>query len=387
MPAGERREYAGNAPPRTLSSGIDNAATAIAISDGTGWPTGAVGPFFVVIDKGLTSEEKVKCSSRTANSLTVAASGRGMDGTAAASHSAGATIEHVITALDMDNANQHYADTTIDQHTQYLNTGRHDLPARHGLANLDMAALTASLIPSGVMWEFGGAAAPAGWLLCDGSAVSRATFAALFTAIGTTFGVGDGTTTFNLPDARSRSTVGASTQNAVAGGVVANVALGGGLTARARAAAFGAETNTLTTANLAAHGHNHSHSGTTADQDRNHQHSLEAHQHWVNGVGDHRHGVGGSGAGAPDILWRWTGSGEGLQQGSAGMRATGTSMDWAGGHDHGWSGGFGLTGGWQSANTGHLHGFSTSGDNTQTGSASAFTILNPALTVHKIIKT
>jgi len=45
-------------------------------------------------------------------------------------------------------------------------------------------------------------AAPAGYLKADGTAVSRATYAALFAAIGTTFGVGDGATTFNLPDLR-----------------------------------------------------------------------------------------------------------------------------------------------------------------------------------------
>lgn len=50
---------------------------------------------------------------------------------------------------------------------------------------------------------FGGwSVAPAGYLKCNGAAISRATYSALFTAIGTTFGVGDGSTTFNLPDLR-----------------------------------------------------------------------------------------------------------------------------------------------------------------------------------------
>src|SRR6185503_20590605 len=47
-------------------------------------------------------------------------------------------------------------------------------------------------------------AAPSGWLNCDGSAVSRTTYANLFAAIGTTFGAGDGSTTFNVPDLRGR---------------------------------------------------------------------------------------------------------------------------------------------------------------------------------------
>jgi len=62
----------------------------------------------------------------------------------------------------------------------------------------------ASPIPAGVIVAYGGPIAPANWLLCDGSAVDRTTFAVLFAAIGTTHGSGDGVTTFNLPDYRGR---------------------------------------------------------------------------------------------------------------------------------------------------------------------------------------
>jgi microcystin-dependent protein len=51
-------------------------------------------------------------------------------------------------------------------------------------------------------------AAPTGWLMCDGAVVSRATYAALFAAIGTTYGAGDGSTTFGIPDLRGRTAVG-----------------------------------------------------------------------------------------------------------------------------------------------------------------------------------
>jgi microcystin-dependent protein len=57
-------------------------------------------------------------------------------------------------------------------------------------------------LPAGALQFFAMSAAPTGWLICDGTAVSRTTYAALFTAIGTLYGVGDGSTTFNLPDAR-----------------------------------------------------------------------------------------------------------------------------------------------------------------------------------------
>lgn len=59
-------------------------------------------------------------------------------------------------------------------------------------------------VPAGVIAPYGGASAPSGWLLCDGSAVSRTTYSALFTAIGTTFGAGDAVTTFNVPDLRDK---------------------------------------------------------------------------------------------------------------------------------------------------------------------------------------
>jgi microcystin-dependent protein len=55
---------------------------------------------------------------------------------------------------------------------------------------------------SGLISAFGGTSAPTGWLACDGSAVSRTTYSDLFSAIGTTWGVGDGSTTFNVPDLR-----------------------------------------------------------------------------------------------------------------------------------------------------------------------------------------
>jgi microcystin-dependent protein len=62
--------------------------------------------------------------------------------------------------------------------------------------------------PTGTVSAFAGSAAPTGYALCDGSAVNRTTQAALFSVIGTTYGVGDGSTTFNLPDLRGRVVAG-----------------------------------------------------------------------------------------------------------------------------------------------------------------------------------
>lgn len=131
----ERRNYAGGAAPTTLGSGISATDLTITLASATGWPSGgASGPFFVVIDRGLSSEEKVEVASRTGTSLTVASVGkRGVDGTAAAVHAIGASIEHCFTAQDADEANAHVTDDTRDDHSQYmLSTGtRHDLTARH----------------------------------------------------------------------------------------------------------------------------------------------------------------------------------------------------------------------------------------------------------------
>lgn len=70
-----------------------------------------------------------------------------------------------------------------------------------GWVSLAGAAVTT---PTGALHAYGAATAPSGWLLCDGAAVSRTTYADLFAAIGTNYGAGDGSTTFNVPDMRGR---------------------------------------------------------------------------------------------------------------------------------------------------------------------------------------
>lgn len=80
---------------------------------------------------------------------------------------------------------------------------------------------------TGTIVAFGGSAAPRGWLLCDGSAVSRTDFADLFTTIGTRWGIGDGTTTFNVPDLRGRLHGGSGPDARSAGSVNRATALDG----------------------------------------------------------------------------------------------------------------------------------------------------------------
>jgi microcystin-dependent protein len=90
------------------------------------------------------------------------------------------------------------------------------------------------------------------WLVCNAQAVSRTTYATLFALIGTSFGVGDGSTTFNLPDLRGRVPVGVGTGDAA------------DATAFALADKDGAETHTLTVAEMPAHTHSYSLGNTTS---------------------------------------------------------------------------------------------------------------------------
>ena len=75
----------------------------------------------------------------------------------------------------------------------------------------------------GTVAAFSSSSLPTGWLLCDGSAVSRTTYAALFTAIGTTYGSGDGSTTFALPNLTNRFIQGSSTAGTVKAAGLPNI--------------------------------------------------------------------------------------------------------------------------------------------------------------------
>lgn len=74
--------------------------------------------------------------------------------------------------------------------------------------------ITGDTLPIGAMMPYGNLNAPAGWLICDGSAISRTTYADLFAVIGTSYGAGDGSTTFNLPNKKGRVSAGYDSSNA-----------------------------------------------------------------------------------------------------------------------------------------------------------------------------
>lgn len=109
-----RRSYEGAAQAAQLTATLGGSTANLTIycDDLTNWPTGTGDrPFFIVIDRGKATEEKILCASRAGNILTVYNSGlvngRAADDTSITSHAASAVVEHVFTATDADEANLH----------------------------------------------------------------------------------------------------------------------------------------------------------------------------------------------------------------------------------------------------------------------------------------
>lgn len=200
------------------------------------------------------------------------------------------------------------------------------------------------------MWPV--ATPPTGYLMCDGSQVSRTTYAALFALVGTTFGAGDGSTTFNLPNYTNRMAIGA-------GGLYGVAATGGSKDAIAVA-------------------HTHSFSATTGNESANHTHSGT-----TDSAGTHAHSLRGAST---------VGATKGIAETSSASILAGTStdsigyystlnsgsavMDTQGAHTHTFT-----TGG-VSAN--HTH--SVSGTTGSTGSSGTDANLPPYLAIFFIIK-
>jgi len=104
MPYAARRSYSGASATCTLASSITSGDTTATLTGTvTNWPVTAGGPFFMVIDPGLASEEKVLVAARSTTALSSIT--RGVDGTTAASHTAGAVCYPVFTSVDADQAN------------------------------------------------------------------------------------------------------------------------------------------------------------------------------------------------------------------------------------------------------------------------------------------
>ena len=109
-----------------------------------------------------------------------------------------------------------------------------------------------SQVPVGVVSAFAGVNAPAGWLMCAGQAVSRTDYAALFNALSTTYGSGDGSTTFNLPDLRGRVPAGVDNMGGSAASRLTSTVL---TASNTLGATGGAQTHTLDGTQIPAHSH------------------------------------------------------------------------------------------------------------------------------------
>ena len=182
-------------------------------------------------------------------------------------------------------------------------------------------------LPAGSIVAWGKAIVPTNWLLCDGSIVSRTTYASLFAAIGTTYGAGDGTTTFQLPDLRGRVPVGKN------GGSFGSLGASGG-----------EETVTLTAAQSGSPSHTHTFSGST------------------NTTGAHTHVLSGSNAGSANLGPSVTSN----SNGDFGYVLPGGRANSAGDHSHTFSG--------------------TTAGSTATNASASHTNVQPYQVVNYIIK-
>lgn len=150
MPGFTRRKFAGGAAATTITGNINASATSITIAAYTGWPNGS-DPFYVVIDPGTAAEEKVLVTrtGSTDTTLNVVTSGRGVDGTTAASHSSGAAIFPVFTATDADEANT-VASTLTTKGDLLVHTG--SAHARQAVGSNNAVLVADSAQTNGVAW-------------------------------------------------------------------------------------------------------------------------------------------------------------------------------------------------------------------------------------------
>lgn len=133
----------------------------------------------------------------------------------------------------------------------------------------------------GSVLDFAGAIPPNLWLLCYGQAASRTDYAALFEVIGTTYGVGDGSTTFNLPDLRGRVTAGFDYMGGP-GALRLTLATANGVDGSAIGNVGGEQSDTLTSATVPTHSHSFSATSSAAGS---HAHTLNQYYGTASGSG------------------------------------------------------------------------------------------------------
>lgn len=218
--------------------GATSGDTTIPLTSTTGLDTDTA--ITLVLDPGLATEEVI---TGVVSGTDIINTVRGKEGTTAQAHTAGAAAAMYFTETHWDDL----IDGVLAEHNQ---NGTHGAVTATSIAATTSVTVagTSVIAPAASVMQYAGSTAPTGWLLADGTAVSRTTYAALFAIVATSYGVGDGSTTFNLPDMKGRIPVGKNT------GTFATLGNTGG-----------AETHTLTTAQMPSHNHNFSTYGNGVD--------------------------------------------------------------------------------------------------------------------------
>lgn len=282
------------------------------------------------------------------------------------------------------------SDPTADEGTLYYNSFSDELKVKGASTWSTLGAATTTEMPTGSVttWTGSSSAPPSGWLLCDGAAVSRSTYSSLFAITSTYFGVGNGTTTFNLPDFRGLSLVGAVSANVgiavgnTAGGKVWTYGTADPFTALSHSADTWAHTHTFTDNSQGNHTHATDHT-TTATYSS--QTAASGHTHTYVGTPSttgHSHTIGDLGASLGTVSMSTTSSNTtvspsghthtvaNITGGNSHTHTNTESVTTSGGHSHTYSGTVPSYTGTSGSTGAHQHGGSIAADGTASHSHS-----------------